>query len=274
MYNFFMEIYIEIFIFQNILINMCLLKLVYLTTKSITCFFKLLLASLIGTIPSIICQTLISNVWLLNLTKISTALIMISLAFKQSKKQFLFNFILMFIYTYTFGGLIISLNSNTYFTEFGVVTASKYSLEAICVIFLIFTYIFEKVAKQIKLKIQTGNLIFPTKVTLNNRSIKINSYLDTGNFLNHDGQPVLLLDLQSYLRLTKTNLIEFLSKKSQSIETKTVSGNNQLKLFKVEKIEIKTNKKTLLFNDVFIAINATNCFKNANYQALISPLFL
>lgn len=76
MYNFFMEIYIEIFIFQNILINMCLLKLVYLTTKSITCFFKLLLASLIGTIPSIICQTLISNVWLLNLTKISTALIM------------------------------------------------------------------------------------------------------------------------------------------------------------------------------------------------------
>lgn len=275
MYNFFMEIYIEIFIFQNILINMCLLKLVYLTTKSKTCFLKLLLASLIGTIPSIICHMLIENFWMLNLIKVATAVIMITLAFEhQSKKLFLFNFILMFIYTYTFGGLIISLNSNTYFTQFGVISASKYNLESICAIFLIFTYIFEKVAKQIKLKIQAGNLIFPTKVTLNNRSIKIHSYLDTGNFLNHNGQPVLLLDLQSYLKLTKTNLIEFLSKKSQSIETTTVNGNNKLKLFKVEKIEITINKKTLLFNNTFIAINATNCFKNTNYQALISPLFL
>jgi len=269
-----MEIYIEIFIFQNILINMCLLKLVYLTTKSKATFFKLLLASIIGTIPSIMCQMLISNFWLLNLTKICTALIMIAIAYKQSKKQFLFNFILMFLYTYTFGGLIISLNSNTYFTELGIVMTSKYSLEFICLIFLVFTYIFEKVSKQIKFKIQTNNLIFPTKVTLNNRSIKINSYLDTGNFLNHDGQPVMLLDLQSYLKLTKTNLIEFLSNKTQSIETQTVSGNNKLKLFKVEKIEIKTDKSTLSYNNIFIAINTTNCFKNANYQALISPLFL
>ena len=274
MYNFFMEIYIEIFIFQNILINLCLLKLVYLTTKSKTSFFKLLLASLIGTIPSIMCYMLIKNFWLLNITKVATALIIISLAFRQSKKQFLFNFILMFIYTYTFGGLIISLNSNTYFTNFGIITTSKYSLESICLIFLIFTYIFEKVAKQIKLKIQAGNLIFPTKLTLNNHSIKINSYLDTGNFLNMNGTPIILLDLQSYLKLSKKNIIEFLSQKTEVIPTQTVNGNNNLKLFKVQKVEIKTDKKTLIFNDLYVAINNTNCFKNTNYQALISPLFL
>lgn len=269
-----MKIYIEIFILQNILINMCLLKLVYLTTKSKTSFFKLVLASIIGTIPSIICQLIISNIWLLNFVKIFTALIMISLAFKQSKKQFMFNFILMFMYTYTFGGLIISFNSHTYFTEFGVVTTSKHSLELICLFFLIFTYIFEKIAKQIKLKIQTGNLVFPTKLTLNNYSIKINSYLDTGNFLNEEGKPVLLLDLTTYLKLTRTNIIEFLSNKTSTITTQTVSGNNTLKLFKIQKIEIKVNKKILTFNDCYIAINTNNCFKHTNYQALISPLFL
>ncbi len=269
-----MEIYIEIFILQNILINMCLLRLVYLTTKSKTSFFKLLLASLIGTIPSIICQILISNIAVLNVAKIIAAFAMIGLAFKQSKKQFIFNFILMFIYTYTFGGLIISLNSNTYFTQAGIITSSTFSLEMICAIILVFTYIFEKIAKQIKLKIQTGNLIFPTTLTLNNNSIKINSYLDTGNFLNIDGKPMLLLDLEAYLKLSKLNIIDFLTNNSSTISTSTVAGNNKLKVFKVEKIEIKTEKKTLIYENTFVAVNTTNCFKNANYQALISPLFL
>lgn len=269
-----MEIYIEIFLIQNILINFCLLKLVYLTTKSKTTFFKLLISSLIGTIPSVIVVICFNNSLLLNLIKVLTAALMLLTAFKQSKKQFMFNFILLFLFTYAFGGIVTSISSQTYHTTFGIVTTSKYSLEVVCLLFIIFTYIFEQICKHIKLKITTNNLIFNIKLTQSNHSININAYLDTGNFLNHNGNPVLLLDVNAFLKLTNTNLIDFLTNKAETISTTTVNGQSNLKIFQIDKLEIKNGKTTTELKNILVAINSINCFKNTNYQALLSPLFL
>ncbi len=269
-----MEIYIESFIIQNILINFCLLKMIYFTIKNKTSFFKLLLASLVGTIPSVFIICFLNSTLILNITKFITAGTMLGIAFKQSKKQFVFSFILLFLYTYTFGGLITSLNSNVYYTSFGAVMTSKFSLEVICLIFIMFSYIFELVLKNIKLKISTSNLIYNLTLTQANNRIKINAYMDTGNFLNINGQPVLILDLNTYLKLTKTNLLNFLTIKTNTISTETVNGNRDLKTFNIDKIEIKNGKKVTILNNQIVAINTTNCFKDTNYQALLSPLFL
>lgn len=269
-----MTIYIETFLIQNILINFCLLKLVYLTTKSKTNFFKLVLASIVGTIPSIIIVIYLNNVFLLNLIKTTTAFAMLSLAFKQTKKQFMFNVILLFLYTYALGGIITSLNSTTYYTSFGFVTSSKFSLELICTLIIVITYIFEFVVKHIKLKLNTNNLIYNLTLTQSGFSININAYMDTGNFLNYKGKPVIIVDLDTYLKLTKTNLINFYTSKSETIKTGTVNGNNNLKVFTIEKIEIKNDKNKIILENQNVAVNTTNCFKNTNYQALLSPLFL
>ena len=62
--------------------------------------------------------------------------------------------------------------------------------------------------------------------------------------------------------------------KTDEIKTGTVNGYSNLKIFNIDKLEIKNGKtKTRLKNQI-IAINPTNCFKNMNYQALLSPLFL
>ena len=269
-----MEIYIEMFILQNILINICLLRLVYLTTKTKSTLFKLTLSSIIGTIPSVLVSIFINNNLILNIFKLLTASIMILIAFKQSFKQYIFNFILLFIYTYAFSGLIISVSSTTYRTNFGIVTSSKFSLANTCLIILILTYIFKLVVKHLKLKIKTNNLIYTTTITQANKSIKINAYLDTGNFLNLNGQPILILDLNTYLKLTNTNLINFYTSKFNEISTYTVNGNKNIKISKIDKIEIKNKNKKIILKNQIIAINTTNCFKNTNYQALISPLFL
>lgn len=269
-----MEIYIEIFILQNILINICLLRLVYLTTKTKSTLFKLTLSSIIGTIPSVLASVFITDNSILNIAKIITSLIMIFVAFKQSLKQYIFNFILLFIYTYAFGGTIVSLSPTTYRTNFGIVTSSKLSLGNICIIILILTYIFELVVIHLKLKIKTNNLIYNTTLTQANKTLKINAYLDTGNFLNINGQPVLVLDLNTYLKLTNTNLINFYTSKFNEISTYTVNGNKNIKISKIDKIEIKNKNKKIILKNQIIAINTTNCFKNTNYQALISPLFL
>ena len=269
-----MTIYIEIFLLQNILINFCLIKLIQSTTKSKTRFFKMFLSSFVGAIASVLSIMFLDNNLILNITKFVTALVMILLAFNQTKKQFITNMILLFLYTYAFGGLVTSLSSQTYHTSFGIVTTSKFSLEFICILIIVATYIFDLVLRHIKLKIKTNNLIYQLTLTQGEKTLKVNAYLDTGNFLNHQVKPVLILYLKSYLKLTNKNLIDFYSSKMESIQTSTVNGHNELRIFHVDKIEIKTDKTKIEIKNQLVAINTTNCFKNTNYQALLSPLFL
>ncbi len=269
-----MEIYIEIFLIQNILINFCLLKLIYLTTKSKTSLFKLLLASLIGAIPSVFCVMLLSNSLLLNLTKLLTAVGMVAIAFHQNKKQFVFNFISLFLYTFAFNGIVMTLSSKIYITSFGAIVSNKLSLELICVLFLIFTYIFELTVKHFKFKFNTNNLIYNITLAHKGKILKTQAYLDTGNFLNDNGEPILVLDLNTYLKLNNINLINFLTSQSPTIQTSTVNGTNNLKVFEIDKLIIKNGKKEITFEHQKVAVNTTNCFKNTNYQALLSPLFL
>ena len=206
-----MTIYIESFLIQNILINFCLIKLVEVTLKPNTTFFKMLFASIIGAIFSVISAVTIYNNLLLNLTKLFCSLSIVGIAFKQSKKQFIFSLILLYLYTYALGGIITSFASNTYLTSFGAIMTSKYSLEAITLSIIIFTYMFKLVTNHLKFKIKSNGLHYNLTLTLNNKSIKINAFLDTGNHLNYNGEPVIIVDLNSYLKLAKINIIEFYS---------------------------------------------------------------
>jgi len=269
-----MEIYIEEFLIQNILINLCLLKLIEITTKCKTSFFKLFLASIVGSCFSVAVVYFLNKLLIVNILKFMCALIMLSIAYKQGKKQLIFNLILLFIYTYAFGGAVSSLISTTYVTNFGIITNTKVNLNIICLIILIITYLFQFIAKNIKFKLKTNNLIYKLKLFKNNRNISVNAYLDTGNFLNINGKAVIIVDLDSYLKLTKSNLIDFYLTKTEQIKTGTVTGNSNLKVFLLDKVEIEINNKTQILTNQYIAVNTNPSFKNANYQALLSPLIL
>lgn len=269
-----MTIYIETFLMQNILINFCLIKLIHSTTKCKTSFFRILVSSLLGTISSFLAIYFFENAFLLNSIKILTAIAMILIAFNQTKKMFISNFILLFLFTYAFGGLITSIASNTYLFNSSLISVTKFNLEIICIFIIFATYIFDLVVKHIKLKININNLIYSITLTHAKQSIKIQAYLDTGNFLNRNGEPVLILDLKSYLKLTKSNLIDFCLSKTENLHAGTINGSNQLKCFKIDKIIIKHKDFNKELNNQFVAINTSNCFKNTNYQALLSPLFL
>lgn len=268
-----MTIYIETFLLQNILINLCLLKLVHTTTKYQTTFFKLLTASIVGSSFSVISAIFITNNHTLNLFKLICAIIMIKTGFKITKKQFFISFILLFTYTYAFGGAIISLSSSSYLTNFGVVISSKFNLTIICLSIIVLTYIIDMIAKHQKFRSKTNNYIFKTELELNNNKIQINAYLDSGNLLQFNEKPVIVLDINAYLKLTKSNLINFYLNKHQTISTNTVTGSQNLNLFKIDKITIYAKTK-LELTDQYIAINTNNSFKNTNYQALLSPLML
>lgn len=271
-----MTIYIEDFILQNTIINLCLLRLVQLTTKTQTNLFKLTIASLIGAGFSVLTASAVNNITLLNLIKIFCAVLMLKIAFKSKFKQFVFNFALLFAYTYALCGIITSLSNNCYLTNVGFVVSYKINLWWVMFLCLMSTYLFEFVAKHIKLKMQINNLVYKITLFSQNNRLNINAYLDTGNMLNVNGQPVLILDITSYLKLTKQNYIDFYLKQAptQNLKLSTVAGYSNLKLVTLDNMEIKINGKIKKYQKPLVAINSTDKFSKTNYQALISPAFL
>ncbi len=266
-----MTIYIESFLIQNLIINFCLLRLVEITAKSKTSFFKLLLSASIGAGFSVFGAVFIQNTIALNVLKLVCATVMISLAYKVKWKEFVFDFILLFIYTYAFGGAIIGLSSSAYLTEFGVIVSSKMNLWVILLSIIVLTYIFQLVSRHIKSKINLTKLIYSITLKLHNRKIKINAFLDTGNRLTYNGQPLIIIDINTYLALTKKNLVEFYLSKMDEIVLNTVAGKNVMKIAKIDSIEVNIGGKKKILNTQYVAINTSRTFAGTNYDALLAP---
>ena len=264
-----MTIYIEYFLIQNILINFCLLRLVFLTTKNSTTFFKLIITSIVGSIFSVISAVFLTNQVIINLLKVVCSLIMILIPFKQTRKQFMFNYILLFLYTFAFSGAITSLSSNMFLTSFGAIISSKFNLETITLFIIVLTYIFEQISTHLKHNFKSNKYMFESSLYLKNKQVKINAFLDTGNLLEHNGKPVIILDFNTYLNLTNNDLKRFFT--ASTINTNTINGTNSLKLFEIDKVEITQGKNKKEIIKPLIAVS-TNKFSNNKYQALLSPL--
>ena len=260
-----MTIYIESFLIQNALINFCLLRLIYLTTKPKTKNLKLFFASVLGAVLSAI-AVIFNGSTVGIMFKILTPVAMLAIAFRQRKKQYIFNFALFYLFGFAFAGMLAVVgnkidNLNSNFSSF----------EALTIVAIIFSYIFEFVVAKIKYKIKTNNLIYPITLSLNKRKIKINAFLDTGNLLSYNSRPVVVVDLKSYLELTKTDLINFYLEKGEQISLNTVAGSNSVKIFKLDEMAVEINGKIKTFKNQYIAVNTLNIFKSSNYQALINP---
>ncbi len=269
-----MTVYIEMFVIQNILINFCLLRLVELTTKCRTTFFRLILSSILGSAFSVIVSIFITNNLLINILKFICAIIMLIACFKQTKKQFLFNFILLFLYTYALGGAIVGLSSSVYNTSFGVIISSKISIEWVTLLAIAITYIFELIVKHLSIKLKTKNFIYSLTLINNKHKVSINAYLDTGNLLSLDGNPVIIVDLNVYLKLSGQNVINFYLSKGKSINLNTIAGENNLKIYSIDKVIIKQGRMKKEISNQLIAVNSLNTFKDTNYQALLTPAII
>ncbi len=264
-----MTIYIESFLIQNFLINFCLLRLVFLTTKNQTTFFKLTLSAIIGSIFSVVSAMVLTNSTTINILKFACAILMILIPFKLNLKQLTFSVILLFCYTFAFGGAILNFATKTYLTNFGCIISSKFCFEIVTLILIALTYLFELISKHLKHKLTANNYIFKTTLYCAQNSITINAYLDTGNLLEHNGKPIIVLDLNSYLKLSNNDIVKYFNN-NEKIEASTVSGANSLKVFKIDKIKIETDRKPIIIENQLIAVS-TKSFKETNYQALLSP---
>ncbi len=264
-----MDLYIEEFLIESSVIYFCLLRLIKISTKTNTTNFKLILASLIGAGINSIALMNANNLLVYNLIKVIIGITIIKIAFKTNFKQFFVDLILLMLFSYSFTGLIYSISTNKQFMSNNLIILNNLNPTMIAIILITLTYIYELVLKSIKFNFQKNSLIYELELFKDNKSIKINAYLDTGNLLSIDGKGIIVLDLDTFCKLTNKTKIDIILDKNL-ITTQTVTSNNTMSVFEIDKITLEGKEIT----SNYIAVDTNSVFKDKNYKALLSPLNL
>ena len=267
-----MKVYVEQIILTNLLIDFCILliisKIIYYKPN----FKRIILSSLFGSISCLIlpfCTTTL----LTNLLKILSAIIMLQIL-NINKKQLIPSVILMLIISYIFGGAILA--------NFGSNTSNGYAINLknlipIFIIVFTFTLIVCKLITFIKSKIITNSNIYP--ITLINGVIKINidSFIDSGNGLLDENQPVSLINFDTFKRLTNLTLDQYLHNQFNTltnphfISANTIAGKRKILVFTIDELHLNSTQHKVYKNvKLGVSLHFDN---NKNYKAILNSYF-
>ncbi len=267
-----MTIYIEQVLLTNFIIDFCILVIL---SKLILCKpnYKLIcLSSIFGSFASLImpfCQTLI----LTNLLKILTSIIMLQIIHIH-KKQLLLSSLLMLIISYIIGGAILS---NFGSSSQGGYTISNINLIPVFAITFIFTFITCKLVVWIKSKITTNTNIFNTILINANQKITIKSFIDSGNSLYDNNQPVSLISFDIFSYLTGISLSDYLAGDFKNlinphfITANTIAGKRKILVFTINELHLNKNY-TKIYKNVQIGV-ALNFDNTKEYKAILNSSF-
>ena len=195
-----MTVYLDMIFLENLILDSILLYSTGLILKTKVKIKNILLASIVGSIYSVIYYYLNLNVLIDLIFKFFISTIMIYIAFRFRRiKELLRNIICFYITSFIFGGgvfvFIQFLNSKKLIMINGVLKGKN----TIITIFFgtLITFIFiVLLLKLLKSKLTKKDLIYTIKITINKKEITTKAILDTGNFLKDPitGVPVVIVE--------------------------------------------------------------------------------
>lgn len=289
-----MTIYIDVIIIENLIMNYIILYATGLISKNKIYNLRIILASLIGAIYSI--MEYVSNLKIYSnvIIKILLSIIIVFIAFNpQNIKKMSKQLLLFYLTTFTFGGvatyLIYVLKPQDIIIKNGIY-AGTYVLKTIFIGAILGSIILIVAFKTAKNKINKKDMICKIKIHINGKEKNINAMIDTGNMLKEPltGHSVIVVEkvvLYDLLPKEILNNIDYilggdLKKIPENIKNEYISRlkiipfsslgkqNGMLIGIKPEKIEI-INEQIEEKKDVIIGIYNKSLTKRGEYNALI-----
>lgn len=263
-----MEVYLDIFIFENFIINLFLLLLTF-KIQRIRYNVKLLyFSSLLGAIYALV---IFYNVMILTsiLVKIIVSILMIYLAIETKqiltiiKSTFVF-----FMLAFVLGGMCFSfvVMQNTYIVgqNFTIENNSfKEVLLAVIIVFICITRITDFIKERTLIK----NFIYDIYIKEGNNTLQIKGFLDTGNELREPvtNLPCILIEKNYF------NQFKIKDEDKYIIRYKTISADGAVKGFKGDNIRIRNEESEEWINiDAIICECEGKLSKSDEFQALLS----
>lgn len=263
-------IYIDVLFIVNFFLNFFLLEITAKLTKKKGKLYRLILSSALGGLYSFVILLDELPSYIILISKILVAFLMILIAFSfyrvssfvKTALVFFFSSLILLgvvvgIYFITKTNMIAINNSAMYFN----ISARGLLLSAFV------AYILSCLIVRMHNRSLSKTEIYSVEITNNNEVLKLNALIDTGNKLKEpfSNSPVIIVDREKGECLVGSSAVRF-------VPTTTVSGETLLTAFKPERIVIKSDSKSEVVENAYVALS--NNVKIDGFSAVINPEIL
>ncbi len=295
-----MEIYLDVLILENLVINYLILYVTAKFSKYSTSTLRLFSGAIIGALyVGIIIVEPDIKVFYTTLAKILLSFFIIAVTFSPRKVMtFIKTLVIFYISTFIFAGAALAFlffNQQGGFVKNGIVYVfgqSKWSLMFFSLVTVgIIIKIFMEV---IQSKFTRENLLIPVKIAFDNRKIGFPALVDTGNTLKDPltNIPVMVVEFKALEELLPIEIKDIFRNSKEddlSCVTTTISTskwfsrfrlipfsslgkeNGMLIGFKPDFIEIGEEEEKRDVKNVIVGIYNRSLSRNEKYKALLGP---
>ena len=260
-------IYVDVLFIVNFFITFFLLLVTAKLSKRSEKIWRLVLASFIGGMYSLIILADDLNFAISFLSKLGVAGIMIFAAFKfKGIKAYIKEALIFFFVNFLFVGIIVGLwlifkpsgivinNSTVYFN----VSAKVLLITALV------AYLLSALIIRIYNNKTASKELYSVTVYKNEREIRFFAFADSGNNLKEpfSDSPVIIAEKKLFDHIECPRLIPY----------STIGGEGVLSAFKPDKVEISTAFGSVTVEEIYVAISEN--VKKGEYQGILNPKIL
>lgn len=261
-----MVVYIDVLLFENLIVNCFLLEITAKTLRVNARWFKVIIGGFIGSIYVLTLfspKTAFANSILI---KLIMALVMVCVVFKVKDKFFLLKATAVFIiYSMLLAGICIFLQ----YSQGNCITGSiimDFTFKKLFLGIMIFLISINRLVIFIKDRKAIFQLIYPIEIIYNSKHKSLKGFLDTGNELREPitNMPVILVNKDIYKSFSADGFEKYY------IPYRIFNGDTgNLEAFKADYINIKVGKD-IIKKSALVALSNEILAPGYEYEALLS----
>lgn len=290
-----MTIYIDVVLIENLIMNYIILLATGIILKIKIKHLRLIIASLIGAIYTILTYVITIQIYSNFLLKFILSMMIIFVAYNPPNVKKMWKYLIVFYLTsFVFGGaafaLIYIVKPQEILMKNGLFLGT-YPLKNVILAGIVGFIIITSTFKIVKSKITQKDIYKNVKIEIDGKQIDLNAMLDTGNMLKDPitGKPVIVVEKSILYEILPKELLDNLEKIlggdlkniSEDIKDKYVKKlkfipfsslgrqNGMLIGIKPNFVEIIEEQKTQKRNDIIIGIYEKSLTKDGRYRALM-----
>lgn len=292
-----MYVYAEQLLLENLIINYIVLYATKIFTRSETSKMRIFLASVLGSVYTLVVFFPSIVFTLKFLAKIIVAVVIIKIAFNpKSIKSFIKIIATFHLVAFTFAGICLSLlymtSIDTHITD-GIFYISNFKIKKLLIAISFGLILFQLTFEYIKNKNIRADSLVSLKVIFNDKEISLKGMIDTGNSLKDpiNKLPVIVVEFIALKELFPISIQEIFQKYSEDnlelytnvlcnssddfkfrlIPYKSLGKEDGMLLgFKPDEVIIETEREDMI-KELVIGIYNKKLSNDDEYRALLHP---
>lgn len=295
-----MTIYIDIVLIENLIMNYIILLATGIVAKTQIKHIRLIMASLLGAIYTVISYMKVLEIYSNFFLKLLLSIIIIYIAYNPQRMRKMWKMLLIFyMVSFVFGGaafaLIYFIKPQDIIMKNGLFLGT-YPLKTVILGAIVAFSLIIGTFKILKSKLSKKDIICSIEINLNNKKIKTNALIDTGNMLKEpfSNTPVVVIEKTLLYDCMPKEILNHLDEIiggdfkniPEKIQEKYISKlklipfsslgkqNGMLLGIKPQYIKIIKEEEIKTKENVILGIYQQSLTKKGEYQAIIGMEFI